>query len=492
MAGDILKNNIIFVLDDRELVSNSIMSFVGHRRYGDIVLKGLSISNLISSSLPLWISNSFYHLKSNDDLNHLKRKILESPESIKIFSMSSNSGFLNYSDLNALLERLPYSEVSFCNKKVNPCIAYFFDVLPLLENWDKLLDRSVPHSISELNDTQVLTSVDILDLSDVNDFLEIFNCTTAARHFNQIKIEKYIFTKKSNDIKKIKSEYEYYNLVPQSMRGWLVEPFNYREWDDAASYSMIRYYISDVSLQWIHGAFNEKSFGSFLDRLFYFVEIRTKKQVETDCSNSKLIELFIEKLECRYIKFIENSVCQHINAIALSSDTKMSLEYLIGRYKKIFFSHKTKFSLNYLVIGHGDPCFSNILYDQRLHLLKLIDPKGAISESELWTHPYYDVCKISQCILGGYDYINNGQFSITMSESGKFQLNIEYATNQNLKHIFLNKVVESGYDINLVRIGEVSLFLSMLPLHCDSPKKLLAFMLTAKQIMDEIEEKVER
>jgi hypothetical protein len=38
-----------------------------------------------------------------------------------------------------------------------------------------------------------------------------------------------------------------------------------------------------------------------------------------------------------------------------------------------------------------------------------------------------------------------------------------------------------------MRLGEASLFLSMLPLHIDYPNKVIAFMLKASQILDEVE-----
>ena len=46
------------------------------------------------------------------------------------------------------------------------------------------------------------------------------------------------------------------------------------------------------------------------------------------------------------------------------------------------------------VIGHGDPCFANTLYNKSTKTLKFIDPKGALTEDELWTNPYYDVAKL--------------------------------------------------------------------------------------------------
>lgn len=43
-----------------------------------------------------------------------------------------------------------------------------------------------------------------------------------------------------------------------------------------------------------------------------------------------------------------------------------------------------------------------------------------------------------------------------------------------------------GHDVRVMRLGEASLFLSMLPLHMDYPNKVIAFMLKARQLLDEV------
>ena len=52
------------------------------------------------------------------------------------------------------------------------------------------------------------------------------------------------------------------------------------------------------------------------------------------------------------------------------------------------------------VVGHGDLCFSNMFYSKSNQYLKLIDPRGASSEHDLYTDPDYDVAKLSHSIQG--------------------------------------------------------------------------------------------
>ena len=48
-------------------------------------------------------------------------------------------------------------------------------------------------------------------------------------------------------------------------------------------------------------------------------------------------------------------------------------------------------------------------------------------------------------------------------------------------------VKECGYDMEVIRVCEISLFLSMLPLHIDIPSKVFAFILNAINMMKELD-----
>lgn len=143
----------------------------------------------------------------------------------------------------------------------------------------------------------------------------------------------------------------------------------------------------------------------------------------------------------------------------------------------------------YSVIGHGDPCFANALYSKAAMMLKFIDPKGAQTEDELWTNPYYDVAKLSHSICGRYDFFNNDLYDIELDRNFQLKLNIDF-DNSTYKTIFKQKLERNGFDYLSVRLYEASLFLSMLPLHIDNPHKVLGFILNARDILEEIENEI--
>lgn len=122
--------------------------------------------------------------------------------------------------------------------------------------------------------------------------------------------------------------------------------------------------------------------------------------------------------------------------------------------------------------SHGDLCFSNIIpHNERLYL---IDPMGTRPKDTGLLVPYYDLAKISQCLLGGYDFINN-----------EVDYEPELIFNGPKVRLMESFASAFGQSYELTRVVEVSHFFSMLPLHLSSPKKVLAFARQAVLIFEE-------
>lgn len=129
------------------------------------------------------------------------------------------------------------------------------------------------------------------------------------------------------------------------------------------------------------------------------------------------------------------------------------------------------------------------MYNKSTKTLKFIDPRGALTEEQLWTEPYYDVAKLSHSVCGRYDFFNNALFDIKIDMSFSYNLQIPFDNSEYIR-IFRRKLEENGFNYLAVRIYEASLFLSMLPLHIDNPHKVFGFILNVKNILEEIEKDV--
>jgi len=113
----------------------------------------------------------------------------------------------------------------------------------------------------------------------------------------------------------------------------------------------------------------------------------------------------------------------YVDARTTLEKTALDLE----RYEKLYAGLCSRMKCESIsVVGHGDLCFSNMLFDKNTELLMLIDPKGALNEAEIWTDPYYDIAKLSHSICGMYDLFNNGLYSLDIDDDLKPRLEIDF------------------------------------------------------------------
>lgn len=136
---------------------------------------------------------------------------------------------------------------------------------------------------------------------------------------------------------------------------------------------------------------------------------------------------------------------------------------------------------------HGDLCFSNILYDLRSRIVKLIDPRGSFGAPGPWGDPRYDVAKLFHSVHGLYDFLTNDLFVVKATERS---LSLELRARSN--HDALRKRFEQvffegpgAYVKKDVLLFTALLFASMLPLHDDAPRRQLAMYATALRLLDE-------
>jgi len=478
---------LLLIFDDREFAAGEVRSLVGHRRFGDIIFKRNPLSQHFRAALPAWARARLVHLRSDEDLPALRATLEACGEGTSACVIAGRAGFAQPERLCQLIERLPYAEEDFTDSLYKPRFVFLRNAHALVRQWPAFAAAPLHTWEQAWEGSQRLESVIPLDLSKIRDFLSFTSGSTATRHFNEVQIDAYYYTKRSSDKNKMLAEYSFYGLVPERMRPWLIQPFDFQEEGERASYKMLRYYLADAALQWVHGAFEADTFGPFVERLLFFVAERPRQACSREQSAALARELFVDKVEARISQFLATAEGQRINQLAASATPALDLTRQLARYLALYRRLEKGFAFDYQVVGHGDPCFSNILYDQQRYLLKLIDPKGAVTPAQLWTHPLYDLCKISHSALGDYDFINNGLYKVGFTDDNNLVLQLTQTNQAALKPVFVQQVKAMGHDLRAVRLGEASLFLSMLPLHIDYPNKVIAFMLKARQLLDEVE-----
>ncbi|MFT4622152.1 MAG: hypothetical protein ACI8PZ_000808 [Myxococcota bacterium] len=325
-------------------------------------------------------------------------------------------------------------------------------------------------------------------LSDADMFVRFLSGSFYTRAFNAIEQSGRSIVKRSADRDKMKREHDYWYLLPPSLQRFVVQPYGYVDDGAEASYRMERLNMPDMAVLWVHGpaAVSTEALGALLDVVFDWFAARPTRS-DPAAARAAAEALYVTKLDQRMAALLQLEAGQRLDRLVREGTPWDGLQALVDRYRALLDAEWARSAPEQVAVMHGDLCFSNILFDKRSRLVRFIDPRGANSEPELWGDAYYDIAKLSHSVLGGYDYVNNGLFDVHVGDALRFELHVARGAAGAREALFVERAKAAGFDPVRMRLYEASLFLSMLPLHAEDPRKLLGFVLTAGGILDEVE-----
>jgi hypothetical protein len=130
-------------------------------------------------------------------------------------------------------------------------------------------------------------------------------------------------------------------------------------------------------------------------------------------------------------------------------------------------------------IIHGDLCLSNILFDPRHRIIKVVDPRGRFGESTIYGDSRYDLAKLSHSFNGRYENIV-GDLFFALCEQNSISYSIQSNYYQDSVRRMFNQKMKEHYaeQLEAVALIESLLFLSMLPLHGDHLNRQIVMLAT--------------
>ncbi len=329
------------------------------------------------------------------------------------------------------------------------------------------------------------------DFGHINTYFKSRSKITTERVFNTLAISENVITKSGNNNKKIAAESKWFEMLPTSLRRFSPQLIMASEGSTGLtnSYSLEYLYMLPLNELYVHGRnpiFFWARIFNLLDEYLKIckgipIEIELKRDLHGDFQM-----LAREKTERRLGEFLRTykkiSISQplRINSILVPS-----LSEIIQNCVDVLSN-----SSSHMGWLHGDLCLSNILYDSRGGILKLIDPRGLSDESQItfFGDLRYDVAKLGHSIIGLYDHIISGAYRV------KFETGIENKDSGYLLEIFTDNHVDEIQNLFLNHVFcdaiypkdfmpmVVLLFLSMLPLHSDDLNRQEAFLANALRI----------
>ena len=350
------------------------------------------------------------------------------------------SGYFRFSDTGALLKCLSRSDFGF----VSAIDAYCRD-----------------HAIVGARD------IDALDFGHLKTYYSSRYRLAAARHFNTLSIDGYTVLKKSRDAAKLDAEAHWLRSVPATLQPYTARLIETRGAAESGEYRTVYANFPTVA------------------------------------------ELYLARSSRFVWQKILASCCEYLDAAALCEgpgDSPLAwlvidkLRERIGRYPDFLPGPDEDLSINGAAVGtlrdivarladtiaaaparpptimHGDFCFSNMLFDVRSDRIVLIDPRGTVrGEQTVFGDLRYDIAKLGHSIVGRYDQIVAEHLVAECDATGRdFTLEVPGgdAPREWLEERFFAASAGGvAFGEPAVRAGIVSLFLSMIPLHADNPKR---------------------
>lgn len=286
----------------------------------------------------------------------------------------------------------------------------------------------------------------------------------------------------------MRGEYSFFHIAPEAMKRFLVPTFDFRSGAKGASYSMEHLLVPDAAVQMVHHSFEAEGFERLLEGFFDYLSVRPTREVSRAQIRETWDTDIIGKMHERVGQVLGTAIGERVDAHLRNGGPCGDLRAVESRATKLLERAADRSQDRHLAFGHGDPCLSNILFARDVGLFRLIDPRGAETIESGFMHPLYDISKFSHSILGGYDFINNDLFECSIADDLTIGLELKDGGPPDwMRQAFRDRLKSAGFDLYTVRCQELSLFLSMLPLHADRPRKLLAFCMNACAIIADLE-----
>lgn len=326
---------------------------------------------------------------------------------------------------------------------------------------------------------------DWFDLGHVNTYFFTRSRITTQRSFNELSVSDGVLYKSGSLQDKIDAESRWFRCVPPLIKKYTPNLLDSGQSVDGRIYYTLEF-LPHLPLNelFVHGR-NPISFWAQQLRLLkqYFLDARLSYQ-PMSCQETAIhkdaVSLYQQKTHARLKSYCEKSGVSLYEPVTERDGKPMSLEdiaqdciHLVSKLPVI------------PAVLHGDFCFSNILFDSRSRRIKVIDPRGMNFEGSfsVYGDQKYDLAKLAHSVIGLYDFIIAGHYTITQDHHGREI--IQFETDDRISAVqkmFLRTPFVDGLTNKDIMPLVVLLFLSMLPLHEDHPNRQRAMLLNAIRI----------
>lgn len=318
-----------------------------------------------------------------------------------------------------------------------------------------------------------------------------------CREFNSISVDssRGRITKRSQKAEKFIDEIQWYLKLPKKLQHIAPRVFDYDLDRNSPMVEMEFYGYPVLNDLYLYGHLDlgawTRIFKSIEQALADMREYRLGKEAGANARYARKL-MYEDKTLDRINQYKDSPEFSWANqsGIYINGANVMTLNEVIEQLPQIL-ERSGVYSMSDLSIIHGDACLSNILFDRRNGIIRMIDPRGSFGPYDIYGDPLYDWSKLSHSIEGDYDFLVNDLFDFEINNS-----QVKLTAHLSPRHIAIKDLYRQrtldhrGNDEHhRIRLLESLLFLSMIPLHRDRPRSQQAFLARGLSLFSEIHDK---
>ena len=329
-----------------------------------------------------------------------------------------------------------------------------------------------------------------MDFGLSNAYYRSISKMTTERVFNSMKVTRYSVRKSSKDKRKMAAEANWIISLPTQMKHYAPAVWDKGEDGERGYYEIEYYFLSSLANLFVFGKNKPYVWEEIIDACVeYLNEEATFSPENAEVYASQNDQLYAAKTIKRLDDYSKMSGISLDTPWKINGTSTPSLRQIIDEIDPLITKHDTRFA----TLMHGDPCFSNILYDFKSKTIKVIDPRGLDLDGNMSIYGdlRYDVGKLAHSIIGMYDFIIGGMYEY--SQNSAYDVTLKFEVDDDIMQIqqYFRKQRFGGYTIDELSTYPVliHLFLSMLPLHSDHPQRQQAMLANALRLYVEFKNK---
>ena len=340
---------------------------------------------------------------------------------------------------------------------------------------------------SSQKEVQLVESDNWMDFGIANSYYRSKSKLTTQRVFNHLVIDKYSVTKYSKDSNKILAEANWFKSVPTQMKHFVPALWDSGIDGDRGFYEIEYFYLSSLADLFVFGHNSSFVWKGILDACSEFISQELSFVPEDKEAIAKMsVGLYRKKTLSRLSKYAVEKGISMDHEWVINGQRVPCLNQIVEEVSGMLDNPAPEFTH----VTHGDFCFSNILYDFKSLSIKVLDPRGRDIEGNysIYGDIRYDVAKLAHSVIGMYDFIVAGFYDFRTIEDD-YSLELHFPEREGISEVqeYFNHLSFGGYNIRQLAVYPilVHLFLSMLPLHSDSPERQKAMLANALRLYTE-------